>query len=133
VSLDKAKEKLEEDEAKAEEEAELLAEAAAKISARIKRIRTQKRFLRVREKEMLRRGLASLDELDALEEEERLASNPVETLPVDFDASREAPMDSEGLLDPVSFDFPSPGNVFWASHLEPLDIDGGTPQASQGS
>jgi hypothetical protein len=58
ISLDRQRERL-----RSEEE-----EAMAKIL----RLRKQQRFLDNREKEMLRRGLRSLDELDAAEEEERL-------------------------------------------------------------
>ena len=40
--------------------------------AKLLRLDRQEQFLEDREKEMLRRGLRSLDELDAAEEEERL-------------------------------------------------------------
>jgi hypothetical protein len=44
----------------------------AEAAARLARLRKQRKFLKSRARDMLRRGLKSLDELDKAEERERL-------------------------------------------------------------
>jgi hypothetical protein len=52
-------------------------ELMAITSARLARLEKQQEFLRKRGRDMLRRGLQTLDELDTVEEEERQASSSV--------------------------------------------------------
>ena len=85
-------------------------------SARVLRLRKQKRFLEAREHEMSRRGLRYLDELDAAEEAEKVAAAAIPLPTGDFEFP-EIP------LDPVE------AAAFWAS----LDTGGEKLQASQGS
>jgi hypothetical protein len=89
--------------------------------AKILRLWRQQRVLRERREEMLRRGLRTLNELDALEEKERLEIGERER------AVGEQPNAS------TSFDVPigdlDPSDPFWAS----LGFGGETPQASQGT
>jgi hypothetical protein len=102
ASIDRQEEKLE----KEEEEAMM----------KVLRLRKQKRLLRARRKEMLRRGLRTLDELDAAEEAEKVAAAAIPLPTGDFEFP-EIP------LDPVE------AAAFWAS----LDTGGERLQASQGS
>lgn len=84
--------------------------------AKLLRLDLQQRSLRTRGREMLRRGLKSLDELDAAEEAERVATAKITVPTGDFDFP-EIP------LDPVE------AEAFWAS----LDSGGEKLQASQSS
>jgi len=84
--------------------------------AKLLRLDLQQRSLRTRGREMLRRGLKSLDELDAAEEAERVAAAKITVPTGDFDFP-EIP------LDPVE------AEAFWAS----LDSGGEKLQASQSS
>ena len=56
---------------KLEREEERLDQEEEETLAKLLRIRKQKKYLRSRGKEMLRRGLQTLDELDAVEEQEQ--------------------------------------------------------------
>jgi hypothetical protein len=84
--------------------------------AKLLRLDLQQRTLRTRGREMLRRGLKSLDELDAAEEAEKVAAAAIPLPTGDFEFP-EIP------LDPVE------AAAFWAS----LDTGGEKLQASQGS
>jgi len=106
--------KKEEERLEAEEEAAALQEQEA--FARRMRLRKMQKSLRTRAAEMLRRGLRTLDELDAAEEAERVATAKITVPTGDFDFP-EIP------LDPVE------AEAFWAS----LDSGGEKLQASQGS
>lgn len=59
---------------KLEREEERLDREEEETLAKLLRLRKQKRLIRTRGKEMLRRGLKTLDELDAAEEAERVAA-----------------------------------------------------------
>jgi len=95
-------------------------EAMAEIAARSARLRKQKKLLKRRGAEMIKRGLRSLEELEQLEAAEA--------------ASKEPPIPAP-LTDPSSFaeflpDFSDPS--FWADI--PFSVDsGGTPSGGPGS
>ena len=107
-------------------EQERLDKEEEETTSKLLRLQRQKRFLRQRASEMLRRGLNSLDELDAAEEKERLESSARELAqqPVDtsspnfdlFDAELAATLSAYNPADPF---------------LATLGFGGGTPQASQ--
>jgi hypothetical protein len=99
-AVDKEEERLEREE---EETAQRIAEGVAKLA----RLRRQKKFLKRRAGEMLRRGLKSLDELDAAEASERASISAV-------DDPFLAPLSAEEL---ASLD---------AEFLANLDVVGGT-------
>ena len=80
--------------------------------------------LKVRAARMLRLGLKSFDELDALEETEKREAARVAT-----EATAEGEPSASSSTPGVIFDFPSPSASFW----EALDAGGETPQATQGS
>ncbi|KAM0133375.1 hypothetical protein ACHAP3_005898 [Botrytis cinerea] len=108
-------------------------EAAMLGLARVRALELRQQELRERGREMLRRGLKSLDELDALEEKERLEKERIEKEKEMASASVAGPNDDSfafdsSSLDPsllASMDSPS----FWANP----GIAGGTPPTSQGS
>jgi hypothetical protein len=99
-----------------EREEKRLEEEEKATLAKLLRLHTQKASLRSRGREMLRRGLKSLDELDAAEEAEKVAAAAIPLPTGDFEFP-EIP------LDPVE------AAAFWAS----LDTGGEKLQASQGS
>jgi hypothetical protein len=105
-----------------------LQEEEEEAMAKILRLRKQQRLLDDREKEMIRRGLASLDDLDAAEEKDRELAEAQQFLPpsAPSEPSSSTPFDpslAEQLLD---FD---PSSSYWAD-LGSVD---GTAQANQGS
>ena len=79
--------------------------------------------LKVRAAKMLRLGLKSFEELEALEETERKEAE------VAREAIAEGEPSASSSAPGVIFDFPSPSASFW----EALDAGGETPQATQGS
>jgi len=81
-------------------------------------------ILKVRAAKMLRLGLKSFDELDALEETEKR-----EAARVAIEATAEGEPSAFSLTPGVIFDFLSLSASFW----EFLDAGGETPQATQGS
>ena len=98
------------------------------------RLNTQREMFRKRVAEMLRRGLKSLDELDATEEAERLAlereasTTEEETPPTDtFDSDFLTSLDPSVAVSLYS-DF-NPSDPFWAG----LGFGGRTPRAAQGT
>jgi hypothetical protein len=111
-SLEAAEEKL-------ELEAEKAEAAMAEAAARLARLRKQRRFLKKRGAEMLRRGLSSMDELEAVEEREQLEGTTIA-------AASSAVPDFSFVEEPLP-DFSDA--AFWES----LGFAGGTPQASQGN
>lgn len=146
VSLDQAKEKLDLEEEAAEAEHERL---VMQSLAKIKRIRIQKKFLRDREKEMMRRGLASLDELDAAEEKERGEEERRDSFAASSAAANEPSYPMDEFLDPalaealVAYD---PSDPFWSEFVPPGSSPGvpdpslvsasgvgGTPEAPRGN
>ena len=125
ASLDRQEEKLDEEEERA-------VAASQEAMAKVVRLRKQKKFLRERRKKMADRGLKYLDELDALEEKERLEKERVErekemtSAPVAGPSGDSFAFDSS--LDPsilVSMESPS----FWVNS----GISGEMPPTSQGS
>lgn len=96
--------------------------------SKLLRLEKQRDFLRDRRKQMADRGLKYLDELDALEEKERLEKERVEK---EKEQSGFAPVEaSSSVLD--NFDpssFLSPSDPFW---VDPGIVDG-MPSTSQGS
>jgi len=129
-------EALEREEAKIQkEELRLLAEKRELHSKllRLERLdevnREKRNNFRARAARMLRLGVKSFDELDALEakEKEEEARGDAEA-PATREASQDdsfVPPSSPGVI----FDFPSPSASFWES----LDAGGETPQATRGS
>jgi hypothetical protein len=77
-TLEKAENKLEAATEAAEIEFVTISAMAAEISARLARLRRQRKLLKRRGAEILRRGVSSLDELEALEEREADANRVVE-------------------------------------------------------
>jgi hypothetical protein len=77
-TLEKAKNKLEAATEAAEMEFITVSAVAAEISARLARLRRQRKLLKRRGAEILRRGVSSLNELEALEEQEADANRVVE-------------------------------------------------------
>lgn len=65
---------------KLEKEEERLDREEEETLAKLIRLRKQKRLIRTRGKDMLRRGLKTLDELDAAEEAERVATEVVQAV-----------------------------------------------------
>ncbi|TVY12479.1 hypothetical protein LARI1_G009601 [Lachnellula arida] len=131
-SLDRNKEALERD-------LDDAVEKQRELSARIDRIQRHRKFLRQRETEMLRRGLASLDELDEAEERgreeesKRTEQEAPPVIPLDGVGSSGNPLGSDFFLDPVD-----PALAAALSAYDPNDpywqgAGLGTPQTSQGS
>jgi len=145
-SLDASKERVEREWDEAERKQNALFEKHQKeqleLQARFKRLQSQRNFLRRREAEMLRRGLASLDELDAAEEEERLAAERAQpggeaSVSTDPAASLDPPMDPDLAEALATYD---PSNPFWidagfsgVADAGWADFDGGTSSTTQGS
>ena len=77
-TLEKAENKLEAITEAAEMEFITISAVAAEISARLARLRRQRKLLKRRGAEILRRGVSSLDKLEALEEREADINRVVE-------------------------------------------------------
>ncbi|KAM0124397.1 hypothetical protein ACHAO1_011058 [Botrytis cinerea] len=77
-SLERQQEQLRLEEEKAFAESQVLSAKSQELTARILRLRRQQDFLRKREKEMIRRDLRTLEELDLAEENERLEKEKLE-------------------------------------------------------
>ena len=77
--LEKAKNKLEAITEAAEMEFITVSAVTAEISARLARLRRQRKLLKRQGAEILRRGVSSLDELEALEEQEADANRVIES------------------------------------------------------
>ena len=98
---------------------------------RLERLRKQKQFLRKRAADMLRRGLKTLDELEDVEEKERLSrEQPEEVTPPSYPWSNFS----------SSIELPGPLDPFWAEiGLAPLAANpapqdaGGTSSQGPGS
>jgi hypothetical protein len=80
----------------------------AENMARIRHLEKQQEFLRRRGKDMLRRGLRTLDELDEVEEKEKRDREELERIASSRMQLNAAPLSTEELL---VFDSPS----FWNS------------------
>lgn len=105
------------------EEQRIRAEKKATL-AKLLRLERQEEFLRERGMKMLRRGLSSLDELDAVESVERAAVE-------DFEREREVashqPFSSPAPLDPMSFADIDPNDPLWANLGFPESASTGDP------
>ena len=97
---------------KLEKEEDRLDQEEEATLAKLLRLRRQKKALKSRGKDMLRRGLKTLDELDAVEERERLEAQALEVA-----VSLSGPLTAEELAqyDPASL-------------MEEWDVVGETPQ-----
>jgi hypothetical protein len=124
-------EMLELEEARLRAERQIALQTIAAASARLARLEKQQEFIRKRASDMIRRGLQTLDELDAQEEKEKQEKNEQEArekesaaaeLQVATTSVAEDPFDPGVLL---AMESPS----FWAL----LDSSGGIPPTSQGS
>ncbi|KFY32640.1 hypothetical protein V493_00005 [Pseudogymnoascus sp. VKM F-4281 (FW-2241)] len=76
---------------KLEREEERLDREEEETLSKLLRLRKQKRLIRTRGKDMLRRGLKTLDELDAAEEAERVASEKRDAVEAEKQAAIGAP------------------------------------------
>ncbi|RAL58197.1 hypothetical protein DID88_001066 [Monilinia fructigena] len=132
-ALERQQEQLRLEEEKAFAESQVLSAKSQELTARILRLRRQQEFLRKREKEMIRRDLHTLEELDLAEENERLEKEKAEKEKLEKEkAGVPAPSDSS------SFDFFDPSlPPLSDAELEALLADvgtsGGMPVTSQGS
>jgi hypothetical protein len=105
---------------------------ASEALNRLSRLRKQKQFLRNRAADMLRRGLKTMDELEAEEAKERSLSN------VPDSSSNDVPLDPATAAAFVDFD---PSSPFWAgfdfggpsSFPVSADDSGGTHSRDPGS
>lgn len=114
---------------KLEREERRLQEEEEEAMAKILRLRKQQRLFRSRAKDMLRRGLKTMDELDEAEERERKEAEAKEALPHSPPptVSGGAVLDPE--LDFSTFDHAALSPSYWPS----WGVDGGTPPATLGS
>ena len=95
--------------------------------ARVARLRKQYYLLEKRAKEISRRGLKFLDELDTTEEKERLEKERQEAIQQAVDtsvAASDGPLDSDLAVALMAYD---PSDPFWAT----LDFGSRTTQVSQ--
>ena len=117
-------EKLRKEEERLEAEEEAAAAQEQEAYARRMRLRKQQKALKTRGAEMLRRGLHSLDELDAAEERERAALAEANHLPTAPPTISSEALDLE--LDFSTFDHAALSPSYWG-------VGGGTPSATLGS
>jgi len=112
---------------KLEREEERLDREEEETLAKLLRLRKQKRLIRTRGKDMLRRGLKTLDELDAAEEAERVAAERL----------AQNPPSVESFLPPgLIFDEALPGPPspsFWAYLVAEADADGARTPVTSGN
>ncbi|KFY60596.1 hypothetical protein V496_05290 [Pseudogymnoascus sp. VKM F-4515 (FW-2607)] len=97
-------------------------QAAIESLARSQRLKKQRALLRERGSEMLRRGLATLDELEEAEERNRREAEARSTLPTPSNTNSE-------VVDPEH-------DPYWGlspGFFDRLGADGGTPPATLGS
>lgn len=109
-------------------ETRITREAVATAMAKLNRLELQKDLLRKRGHEMLRRGLKSLDELDAAEEKERVDQERVENERVEAERSSTGGDPSTDFFSTFDGSLEAVPLSFW----EGLDFDGGTPGPVQG-
>jgi hypothetical protein len=118
---------------KLEKEEERLDREEEETLAKLIRLRKQKRLIRTRGKDMLRRGLKTLDELDAAEEADRVAAEKAErTLEAESSdppvTSSEEPSDDFAFVDPSTLLTMSPAS--WEQLM--VDVGVATPEAAHG-
>jgi hypothetical protein len=127
---------------KLERKEERLEREEEETLAKLLRLRKQRKFLRTRGKEMLRRGLQTLDELDMVEEQERQEADRKEKALEEELREQQARASSSsdfiGVLDGPSFDptfFSEPvfgvDQPLLSSFWESLGFSGETSQAPQ--
>jgi hypothetical protein len=122
---------LEDAETRLDAETEKAEAAMTEVMARLTRLRKQRKFLKRRGAEMLRRGLKSMDELEEVEEKERKEKGGQNRLPTPLERSPLSADFSESALDFQLLEAPLPDfsdSSFWAAGFA-----GGTYQAAQGS
>jgi hypothetical protein len=127
--LDREESKLDASLRKTQEEQQQLFAHLAELQAKILRLNKQREMFRARAAEMLRRGLKSLDELDAAEEAERIAESDV-SAEADPPSPR-VPIPSD-FLDPelaVALAAYDPSDPFWAT----LDFGDEMPRVIPGT
>jgi len=124
-SIDRQMEQLDDEEEIAAQMAEaVMSSAIAKhqeAMAKVHRLRKQKAFLKARRKEMLRRGLRYLDELDAAEKKEAEEKAAQEASSSSLATANAVPEFDSSLLD-----LPDLSDPIWAN----LGSFDGTPEAS---
>lgn len=114
---------------KLEREEERLDREEEETLSKLLRLRKQKRLIRTRGKDMLRRGLKTLDELDAAEEAERAAvEQPAETAPPVSDSNSSGDVPPLGLA-PLG----SPSPSFWEFLVSEADVYGAKTPVTLGN
>jgi hypothetical protein len=111
ATLERTEQGLADELREAEEAQQKLMNHLFEMQAKVLRIRKQREMFRARAAEMLRRGLRSLDDLEALEESERAA-------PLGSSPDAHPPLD-DILLDPATADALTnfdPSAPFWADY-----------------
>jgi hypothetical protein len=128
--LEKTENQLDADLEAARAEQQKMFDRLSEISAKIMRIEKQRKMFRARAADMLRRGLRSMDELEAAEEAERVAAEKEGSLEA---STFSEPIDlTDPELDPslvAALSDYDPSNPFWAS----LGFDDGIPSVPQGT
>jgi len=94
----------------AQRDQQRLIEQLSAQQAKISRINKQREMFRTKAAEMLRRGLRSLDELEAAEEKERLAKEQADATPVPIDVAE--PLDPALANQLANFD---PSDPMWSA------------------
>lgn len=118
---------------KLEREEERLDREEEETLAKLLRLRKQKRLIRTRGKDMLRRGLKTLDELDAAEDAERAA---VEKSAQNEIEERERQKNDARPSPPPTAEVPSSDDLFSVltpSFWEQFGVDGRIPPTTPGS
>jgi hypothetical protein len=129
--LEREEKKLNEDWSSTQSEIMSLQQRLLEMQSKLMRLDKQREMFRSRAAEMFRRGLKSLEELDALEEEERLASSTPAPEPSSFgDESLFLDPSLDPVLSAARADF-DPSDPFWSSLVS--ETSGGTPRAIPGS
>ena len=109
---------------------ERLRQEEEEAMAKILRLRKQQAFLRKREKEMIRRDVRTLEELDALEEKERLEKERVDKKKADASVVLAPSGSSFDFFDPS---LPELSEAELEALLADVGTSGGMPVVSQGS
>lgn len=133
-ALERAEQKLDLEEQQARDETAQLAQAMAASAGRMDRLARQRKFLKRRGAEMLRRGLKSMDELEEAEareaaEREKQASVDQPPIPPSAGEPSAFPLVEQPLPNFGNYSWQDPNDLFWAN-LRSVD---GSWQAAPGN
>ncbi len=118
---------------KLEREEERLDREEEETLSKLLRLRKQKRLIRTRGKDMLRRGLKTLDELDAAEEAERVAAEKLAQTESLASSNQVTPVTSSSdVLTSELAPLGSPSPSFWDYVVSEADAYGATPPPIHG-